>query len=871
MGAGGMGEVYRARDTRLDRQVAIKILSRELSADSAVKERFEREARAISQLAHPHICTLFDIGHHEGTDYLVMEFLEGETLADRIKRGPLSLADVLEYGAQIADALDRAHRQGIVHRDLKPGNVMLTRTGAKLLDFGLAKLSARHQQPLGALTNFPTEQKNLTQEGTILGTFQYMAPEQLEGLEADARTDIFAFGAVLYEMTTGRKAFDGKTKTSLIAAIVDREPPAIGTLQPLTPPALEYLIRKCLEKDPDRRWQSAADIATQLRWISEGGSLVGVAAPVVVRRKHRERAAWALALLALATTAAFGALWWREANRPRLRAELALQAPEGHLFAFEGRGENVAVSPDGTKVAFAARPEGGRTRLFIRPLRTSAAQPLAGTEGAAAAFWSPDGRYIAFFADGKLKKVDTTGGPPQTLCEASGTGGYRGGTWNRDNAIVFSPAARDPLYRINASGGTRTVLTKLDASKFEFSHRYPFFLPDGTHFLFLARSGENVGTIMVGSLDGKPAKALLQADSPALYAEPGYLLYVRDRVLMAQKFDAGSHELAPEARPVAENVVYYPSAAMAVVSTGGRVLAYQQGLGTTETELGWIDRSGKPIAGIGVPLQYRSMSLSHDGKRLAVTIRDPQQGNDDVWIYDLVRGTTTRLTFEPLIDDTPLWSPDDSEIIFSSEQKNRATRDILVKKSSGEGTATAILHDASLKWPQDVSPDGNWILYDTMSMQTNSGIDLAAVSRRDGKIFRIAATPFDERQGRFSPDGKWIAYVSNETGRPEVYVRRWPGGDGKWQVSVGGGFSPRWRGDGRELYFHSDGNRIQSVAVNPGATFDASPPMLLFQTPLTVPGSWLASADGQRFLVNRPIREVTPAPLTVLVNWDQGL
>jgi predicted Ser/Thr protein kinase len=547
LGAGGMGEVYRAKDTRLDRQVAIKILSPDVAGNATVRERFEREARAVSQLTHPHICTLFDIGHHDGTDFLVMEYLEGETLASRISRGPLSVEEVLEYGVQIADALDNAHRHGIVHRDLKPGNIMLTRAGAKLLDFGLAKLSMVKQQPLAGLTSFPTEQKSLTQEGTILGTFQYMAPEQLEGTEVDTRTDIFAFGAVLYEMTTGRRAFEGKTKTSLIAAIVDRDPPAISTLQPLTPPALEYLIRKCLEKDPDRRWQSAADIATQMRWIAEGGSQLGVAAPVAVRRKHRERAMWTLALAALIAAGTFATLWWRAAQRPLTRVESAILPPPEHQFSGGGtglgQGEVPALSPDGRWIAFHARPADGTQRLWLRPLHTGTARPLTGTENSFAPFWSPDSRHIAFFSGEKLRRIDIGGGPPQPICDASGAGGYRGGSWNRDDEIIFTPNARDAIYRVPASGGTPVAVTKLNAAAGEYSHRYPFFLPDGKHFLYLSRSGAQ-GMIMLASIDGGTAERLVPADSAPLYVEPGWLLYVQDRILLAQKFDASSHRVS---------------------------------------------------------------------------------------------------------------------------------------------------------------------------------------------------------------------------------------------------------------------------------------------------------------------------------------
>ena len=875
IGSGGMGEVYRARDTRLDRQVAIKVLSRELAGTAGVRERFEREARTISQLSHPHICALFDVGIHDGVDYLVMEYLEGETLAERLKRGPLPLDEVLEYGIQIGDALEKAHRGGITHRDLKPGNIMLTRGGAKLLDFGLAKLSLKQEQPLSGLTNLATAHKNLTQEGTILGTFQYMAPEQLEGLEADARTDIFAFGAVLYEMVTGRKAFEGKNKTSLIAAIVDRDPPAISGLQPLTPPALEYLIRKCLEKDSDRRWQSAADIATQLRWISEGGSQVGLAAPVIVRRKHREWMAWAIAALALISAAILAAMWRREATVPRPRIELTMTAPADQQFFMAGTGESFALSPDGTKIVFLARAADGKTSLSIRPLRTSATQVLNGTDRAAMPFWSPDGRYIGFFANGKLRKIDATGGPPQVLCDANGAGGYRGATWNRDNVIVFTPNARSPLYRISANGGTPVQLTKFNPGKGEFSHRYPWFLPDGDHFLYLARSGTNVGEITLGSLSGKAPKTLLVADTPAYYTEPGYLLFVRDRTLLAQKFDARSHELGQDAIPVGSNVQFFAGPAMALVTTAQRgVIAYQEGSGLTDSQLLWVDRNGKEVGSVGTPQDYRTFDLSHDGKRLAITIRDQQSGNDDIWVYELARGTAVRLTFDPLIDDSPIWSPDDREIVFSAEQKNRALREIFTRKSNGDGAPAAVFKAESLKFPTDISRDGNWLVFNAIDLITRNATDVMALSRTDGKVVPVATTGFAERAAKFSPDGRWLAYTSDESGRDEVYVQRWPARGGeKWQVSVGGGSNPHWRNDGKELFYrHSAENKIMGVGVNTaGETFEADQPQKLFETPLRNALTWQPSADGQRFLVNRALREEAPAAVTVVVNWAEGL
>ncbi|HSS45480.1 MAG TPA: protein kinase, partial [Thermoanaerobaculia bacterium] len=540
LGAGGMGEVYRARDTRLERTVAVKVLPSHLSASPEVRQRFEREAKTISQLSHPHICALYDVGREGDTEYLVMELLEGETLSERLAKGPLPLEQTLRYGIETADALDKAHRQGIVHRDLKPGNVMLTKSGVKLLDFGLAKAMAP-PAPRGSLTALPTQQ-GLTQEGTILGTFQYMAPEQLEGKETDTRSDIFAFGAVLYEMATGRKAFSGSSQASLITAIMSSEPASISSVQPMTPPALDRVVKTCLAKDPDDRWQTAHDVMLQLKWIAEGGSQAGVPGPIVARRKSRERLAWGMAavafLMALAAVSAFLYLQDRREAPRMVRSSILL--PE--KLRFDLGTVPVAVSPDGRRIAFAASDAEGKKLLWVRSLDALSAQPLAGTDGACCPFWSPDGRFLGFFASGKLKKVEASGGPAQTLCDAPNN---RGGTWNRAGEIAFAPAARDPIQRVPSSGGAATPATKLDSSRGEISHRWPFFLPDGRHFLYFAM-GAFYGPkavsngIYVGSLDSQERRLLLRADSNVAYAPPGYLLFLRERTLMAQPFNANA-------------------------------------------------------------------------------------------------------------------------------------------------------------------------------------------------------------------------------------------------------------------------------------------------------------------------------------------
>jgi tRNA A-37 threonylcarbamoyl transferase component Bud32 len=543
LGAGGMGEVYLARDTKLGRDVAVKVLRSSLVRDTQLRQRMEREAHAVSSLNHPHICALYDVGHQDSTDFLVMEYLEGESLADRLLRGSLPVEQVLRYGVEILDALDKAHRQGIVHRDLKPGNIMLTKLGTKLLDFGLAKLQPPKSEA-GVLSELPTEHLNITAEGTIPGTLQYMAPEQLEGGHVDARSDIFAFGTVLYEMATGHKAFDGKSPASLIASIMHTDPPPVSTLQPMTPPAFDRVVRTCLAKDPDERFQTAHDVGLQMKWIVEGGSQAGVSAPVVVRRKVRERALVAAALVLFITTIALAILYFRRPQEEAARAVRFLIAPtERETFA------GGMISPDGHRLVINVWDSSGTSMLWVRPLDSINAQPLPGTDSAGSItnFWSRDSCFIGFFSGGKLKRVDATGGPPQMICDApNGVGG----AWNQDGVIIFAPDSSGGLYRVPASGGAPAAVTSLDESRQEISHRWPVFLPDGKHFLYLVQSSQSDNTgIFVGALDSKETTRLLSTIAAAAYAPPGYLLFMRERTLMAQAFDANKLQFTGEPFP----------------------------------------------------------------------------------------------------------------------------------------------------------------------------------------------------------------------------------------------------------------------------------------------------------------------------------
>jgi len=869
LGAGGMGEVYRGRDTRLGRDVAIKILPPGFAANEEFRARFEREARTISSLNHPNICTLFDVGRQDGTHYLVMELIEGESLADRLQKGPLPLDQVLRYGAQIADALGRAHRQGIVHRDLKPGNVMLTKTGAKLLDFGLAR-SGPEAAPLQGLTQAETQARPLTQEGTILGTFQYMAPEQLEGIEADARTDIFAFGALLYEMTTGKRAFEGTTRTSLIAAIVSGTPRPMGELVPLTPPALEHVVRRCLAKDPEDRWQSAADVGNQLRWISEAGSRAGEAAPVLARRRTRLRAAWALhaATAAVAAIATLGIV-------TVLRQEpgifyTSVLPPKDTRF---GGGSAPALAPDGRRLAFVAMAENGKLTLWVRALSAPTAQALPGTEGATHPFWSPDSRHVAFFAAGQLKRIDASGGPPQPICAAVQG---RGGAWGPDGTILFTPNTGSPLQRVSAAGDTPTPETELDESRRETSHRYPEFLPDGKHYLYLVEAAaETPGTdqgfaLFSGVLGSKERKLVVATNAPARYSPTGHLLFLRAGTLVAQRFDPDTQTLAGDSVPVAESVLRSGKFDASFSLSRNGTLVFQTGSSDEATQLVSFDRSGREGGTVGKPADYRSPRVSHDGTRVATTILDASTQKSDIWVLDVARGTSTRLTFDPESDHSPGWSLDDRKVYFTGMRAGKG--DVFVKSSSGTGTDEPVFGGTEFDILGSLAPDGSsaWMY----SNSGNQGWDILRVSLTDGKSSVFLSTPFVELNPAASPDGRWLAYSSNESGRMEVYVQSLLDDGGKWQISTEGGSYSTWTRGGREIVFQSADNRFVAVDVRLAPTFLAGTPQPLFDPRIRTNAQgrmWDVSADGERFLVVRSLDAPEVEPLTLVQNWAAAI
>jgi eukaryotic-like serine/threonine-protein kinase len=879
VGAGGMGEVYRAKDTRLERTVAIKVLPAHLSASAESRQRFEREAKTISQLSHPHICALYDVGNQDGVEFLVMEYLEGQTLAERLVRGPPPLEQVLRYGIEIADALDKAHRQGIVHRDLKPGNVMITKSGVKLLDFGLAKAVAptTPQQ----LTSFPTQQA-LTHEGTILGTFQYMAPEQLEGKEADSRTDIFAFGCVLYEMATGRKAFSGKSQASLISSIMGSEPPAVSTVAPMTPPAFERVVRTCLAKDPDDRWQTAHDVKLELQWIAEGGSQAGFPAPVLGRPKSRERLAWALVVFFLA--AALGTVgYFRERPREATRVRSFLLPPENVDFLFGGlpssragagdisNSGSLTVSPDGRRVTFPAKGADGRLRLWLQTLEEPTARPIPGTEDATFPFWSPDSRSLAFFADGKLKKVDVSGGPSLTICDAPGG---RSGSWNREDVILFSPNFQSPIYSVPASGGAATPVTRLDQSRGETTHRWATFLPDGRHFLYLAASNaagikSEVNAIYLAALESNERRLVIPGYSNVSYAA-GYLLYEKEGVLLAQRFDAARGRLMGKPVPLAEDVAETPRVFRAEFSVSGNdVLVYRSTAGVSKPRLYWYDRQGRSAGGpAGDPADYLSIAIAPDGKRFAAGIRDPVTGSEDVWLFD-PRGLRTRFSSGGLAG-RPTWSPDGSRIAYTRTDKQNRTS-ICVKAVAGGGSEKVLYTFDGPAMPTNWSFDGRFLVVDLQHVPGKSGDIWIVPLLGDRKPYPFLATNFVEYGGRFSPDDRFLAYVSDESGRAEAYVVPFPGAGSKWQVSTEGAVRMDWPTGGREiLYLSPQEPAVMSAEVKAAAgRLEIGSPKMLFKLPPTEMGA--AAWDGQRFLLAvRPERSAI-SRVALLTNWTAGL
>jgi len=879
LGAGGMGEVYRARDTRLERTVAIKILPAHLSCDPVRKQRFEREAKTISSLNHPHICVLHDAGHQDGVDYLVMECVEGETLAKRLQKGPLPLEQVLKYGAQIADALDKAHRSGVVHRDLKPGNIMLTATGAKLLDFGLAKPAA----PLtsAAMLTAVTEDSPVTEQGTIVGTFQYMSPEQVEGKELDGRSDIFSLGAVLYEMLTGQRAFEGKSQFSVASSILEKEPAPISAVKPMTPPALDHALKKCLAKAPDERWQSASDLASELRWIAEAGSHAGVPAPAIAVQKTRQPLTQAAAALAAAIAFIAVVGWWRSAHEAPAEAHVVrsmILPPDGGTFVFNGPIGGAFLSPDGGSVAFIARV-GRVTQLWVRRLDSLAPRALPETEDVSFAFWSPDSRNLGFFAQGKLKRIAVTGGPPQTLCDADSS---RGASWGRRDVIIFARVSGE-ILRIAASGGTPQRVTALDASRHEGTHRWPYFLPDGNHFLYMAAllgpvSEENV--FYLGSLDQKESRMLLRGSSPIAYAMD-HVLYLAGNMLMAKPFDPVKLDFTGEAIAIAEGVQFDPlfSSGIFSVSENG-ALVYQQGKGGVAHSLALFDRNGKRLGNLGESTPG-SPRFSPDAKSVVYDSISSNSGKIDFWLLEIGSGNRTRLASDPLNlgFHSAAWSPDGTRLAYvSMKTGNRAIYIKAVNQMAPEEERWEARDDTFLA-PGDWTPDGKFLILTERQVRiAENRISLLPVAGRDAALPLLEVKGANLDSGKVSPDGRWIAYRSDESGRNEIYISSFPRPTGKLQVSTAGGLTPQWRNDGKELYYlaldkmlvvvelKETGGSLQAVSTRP--LFEMFQTMFLTAAGM---GQYDATRDGKRFVVDSVITDESPAPLNLVQNWTAEL
>ena len=879
LGAGGMGEVYKARDTRLDRTVAIKILPTELARDPGLRARFEQEARAIAALDHPHICAVHDVGDHEGTRYLVMQYLDGETLAARLARSPLPIDQALKIAIDIADALDKAHRAGIVHRDLKPANVMLMRSGgasapptAKLLDFGLAKLrGAAGPISMSGMTRLATPAPG-TAQGMILGTVHYMAPEQVEGREADARADIWALGVVLYEMLTGNRPFDGASAASVIGSILKDTPPSLASRQPLAPPLLDHVLARCLEKDRDERWDSARDLRRELEWLASSTSSRSEPAS-----SHRPRTR---ALLAAVCGIAIGGLIVAAimslrsggADSDRLMTFDIMAPPRTTFSSPEATlpTPQIALSPDGKWLVFVARGIGTSPMLWLRPIDGTAASEMRGTDEAEYPFWSPDSRFIGFFAQGKLKRIDVRSGSAQNVCDAVDP---RGGSWSRDNVIAFG-LNQTGLWKVSASGGEPSRLTTLAAG--ETGHRWPSFMPDGQHLLFVVRSGrQDNGTIFISAIDGSDRKRLFSSQFGALYVN-GYVLSLTNDTLSAQRFDLTQRvpvgEPAPIATHVAGSTVLYGS--FTASDTGMPAFAPDT---NAEMQLAWFNREGRPLATVGPPRDYADVTLMPDGRRVLVTRPDARTSSSNIWSIDVTTGEGVPITFDASIAAQPVVSPDGREFAFRSSRQIPAP--IFHRATSGAGEDEVLLQPAKVGglresgnlFPTDWSSDGKFILFHVPYADTNYDIFFLPLAG-DRRPRPFVHTSGADLHARFSPDSRWVAYSSGESGRQEIFVQPFPNGTGRWRVSTDGGAEPRWRGDGRELFFIGADGQMMAAPVTTGASFEHGTPRPLFRTRISgfanpYRTSYAVTRDGERFLISGIAENATPQSIAVVVNW----
>ncbi len=896
VGQGGMGEVFRARDTRLNREVAVKVLSKDFGADADRLRRFEQESKTLAALNHPNVLTIHDAGVHEGTPYLVSELLEGKTLREEMSGGVFPIRKATDYALQIAQGLAAAHAKGIVHRDLKPENIFVTTDGrAKILDFGLAKL----KQPVGAdvrrLTSHSPEMKSDsphvgsckeeadaatfvegTEPGRIMGTPGYMSPEQVRGYEADHRCDIFAFGVILYETLAGQRAFHGASAVEVMSAILNEEPANLLEINRGIPAGLDRVVRHCLEKRPERRFQSTTDLSFAIEVLVQPSDTnlqsplqAREATPIIRPSASRERLGWIVAAIVLLVALALAARSYLQRAPADARLH-KLSVPPPDKATLTG-GEAPLISPDGSLLAFVATDPSGKNLIYIRPLDSTMAQPLAGTEEAVMPFWSPDSHFLGFVSGGKLKKIAVAGGQPQALANAEVTS--RGGAWNRDGVIIFSPSPPDPLYRVSAAGGDSSPISPPDAER-KNPRWLPHFLPDGRHYLYLS-SASNTGEreICVGSLDSQESKRLLSNPSDGVYAPPGYLLFRRDAMLMAQRFDADKLELAGDPFPIAEQVGFDALTYQGSFSVSANgVLAYHSGA-SSKTQFGWFDRTGRQSGVAGPPGYYGDPEISPDDKRVAFQQVDYKTGIMNLWLRDLTDSTnSSRFTFSPTIDFAPIWSQDGSRIVFASLRKGPPN--LYQKVATGAGDEELLLTSLFPQLPFDWSLDGRFIVYGVVDPKTRWDLWVLPLAK-DQPPYPFLHSDANESQAQFSPNGRWVAYVSNESGRDEVYVRPFPAAGGQWQVSTSGGSQPRWRRDGSELFYLSADRTLTAVEVNTaGPTFVVGAPKPLFGTRFGKAGPWsfyAVASDGQRFLINSLIEEANYAAVTVVLNWTASL
>jgi Tol biopolymer transport system component/predicted Ser/Thr protein kinase len=878
LGAGGMGEVYRARDTRLDREVAIKVLPSHLSQNPDLRARFEREAKAISGLQHHNICVLYDVGRQDGLDFLVMEYLEGETLAVRLARKPMTPDETLRIGIEVADALDKAHRNGIVHRDLKPGNVMLTKGGAKLMDFGLAKLQAfasgaqSGTPAFSAVATMPSMASPITVAGTVVGTVQYMSPEQIQGKEADARSDIFAFGAMLYEMLTGKRAFEGKSQLSVASAVLEKDPEPISATQPLTPPALEHLVRTCLAKEPDQRFQSAHDLKLQLQWITASGSQAGAPAVVKSQRKNQQKlltAALAVGWVVAAAALVFAAMYARRLTSAQELVRVQVERPAGLDFSPVLNGAPV-ISPDGRQIAFVAS-KNAKSAIFVQRLSTGMAEPLAGTEDGIFPFWSPDAKYLGFFSNGKLRKIAAAGGPVQVLCDAPDG---RGGAWNEQGTILFAPRISGPLQRVSDGGGTSEEATPGNKDDAQFTNRNPYFLPDGKHFLFTQRTGKDtVGSVYAGSLDGDKPKQLLTAGSNVAYSE-GSLFYVKDGTLMGQAFDPAGLRFTGKPVPIVESIEYYNPRNIGYFSVSQNVLIYRQA-SLENRELVWLDPAGRELEHWGEPAAYSGGTFS-PASRMAVLYRESPDGHgNSMWLADTERKTVTRLTADSDLDQRGVVSADGMSVLKSATSGYHSVMTQRSLVSSGKEEELA--ERGNYIFVMSQSRDGRYAFVCVQDARTDFDIYFMDL-KGDRKLAPVLNSRYAERDAKLSPDNKWLAYSSNENGGVDLYVTPFPEGGSKWQVSSGGVEVPvggatslvDWSPDGKSLYYRQ-GDKLYTVEVRTGGSKpDFSAPKELTSIPHDIDLISIMP-DGKRILATRPVGQRSASPMDLVLNWQHLL